>query len=74
MQVQVHGDSSLRGNGLIMASVIKMAAAAKLAEERIRLDIGGNMCPVEDDEVMPQRKPYAGSLCRCMRTTCSMLS
>lgn len=36
-----------------MASVTKMAAAAKLAEERIRLDIGGNMTSVEDDEVIP---------------------
>lgn len=54
-QVQVHGNDSSRGNGLIMASVTKMAAAAKLAEERIRLDIGGNMLSVEDDEVMPQR-------------------
>ena len=53
MQVQANGSNSSRGNGLIMASVTKMAAAAKLAEERIRLDIGGNMTSVEDDEVIP---------------------
>lgn len=53
MQVQANGNDSLRGNGLIMASVTKMAAAAKLAEERIRLDIGGDMSSLEDNEVIP---------------------
>ena len=35
-----------------MASVRKMAAVAKLAEERIRLDIGEDMSENEDFEVI----------------------
>lgn len=47
-QVQENGNGSIRENGLVMASVTKMAAAARLAEERIRLDIGDDIS-VEDE-------------------------
>ncbi|CAN0220680.1 unnamed protein product, partial [Pylaiella littoralis] len=49
-EVQENGNGSIRENGLVMASVTKMAAAARLAEERIRLDIGDDIS-VEDEDV-----------------------
>lgn len=52
LQVQEYGNDSSRDNGMIMASMTKMAAAAKLAEERIRLDIGDNIS-VEDEVTTP---------------------
>eukprot|EP00903_Cladosiphon_okamuranus_P015266 g14107.t2 len=49
-QVQEYGNGSSQENRVIMASMTKMAAAAKLAEERIRLDIGDDMS-VEDEDL-----------------------
>lgn len=56
LQVQENGNGSMRENGLVMASVTKMAAAAKQAEERIRLDIGDDIS-VEDEVIKPRKQP-----------------
>ncbi|CAM9160043.1 unnamed protein product, partial [Hapterophycus canaliculatus] len=42
-EVQSYGSGSAEENGVIMASATKMAVAAKLAEERIRLDVGDDI-------------------------------
>lgn len=52
-QVQNNKDDA-QGNGAVMSAVTNMAAAAKLAEEQIRLDIGDDMSSGED-EVTRQR-------------------
>lgn len=54
--MQENGNGSTRENGLVMASVTKMAVAAKLAEERIRLDIGDDIS-VEDEVTTPSEPP-----------------
>ncbi len=46
-----------------MAAVTKMAAAAKLAEERIRLDIGDDIS-VEDEVILVNRITHACWICR----------
>lgn len=56
-QVQEYGNGSSRDNGVIMASMTKMTAAAKLAEERFRLDIGDEMS-VEDEVSKPSEQFY----------------
>ncbi|CAM9264206.1 unnamed protein product [Scytosiphon promiscuus] len=48
-EVQACGSGSAHDNGAIMASATKMAMAAKLAEERIRLDVGDDMSIEEED-------------------------
>lgn len=46
--MQKHGSGSAQDNGVIMALATKMAVAAKLAEERIRLDVGDDMSIEEE--------------------------
>lgn len=47
-QVQMHEENSSEGNTAVMASVTRIAEAAKLAQEQIRLDIGDDGSPLED--------------------------
>lgn len=61
VQVQENGNGSIRENGLVMASVTQMAAAAKQAEERIRLDIGDDIS-VEDEVTTPRKTPIMSSI------------
>lgn len=51
-QVQDHRNGS-RETRILMASVTKMAVAAKLAENRIRLDIGDDLS-IEDEVMRPR--------------------
>lgn len=57
--MQENGSGSIRENGLVMASMTKMTLAARLAEERIRLDIGDDLS-VEDEVTTPNKPPVMG--------------
>lgn len=49
VQVYEQKDGSTKGNGIIMTMVTKMVAAAKQAEEQIRLDIGDDISELDDE-------------------------
>lgn len=61
VQVHAQDDGSTKGNGNIMAMMIKMVAAAKQAEEQIRLDIGDDIAEFEDDEARQRPTRVSGS-------------